>query len=561
MRRRFAAVALALLAAFFVLDRLLFGWLIFQPANHSGWDSYPWYNFERQFRRIEAFRAANPQATLVLVPGSSISKYSVNERLLEALLAGDGVIEPHVFTLQHASMLPADLYYYSSRIAALAPDLILLITGPADLDLERYAPPWEASPDYSDFSAESYLNLRRPGAIFYPGGLALHSPLPNKDQRLSLLGRSALFSARFRNEWYEPWRYWRDNSEPLRRYLYYQGAALSHPIWRDGFTRACFEAPPSFFPERVATLETPAGLAGRAALRIFAARQQPAAGDLPLQQLQGEFWEQGGPSRPIALREYATLARRYIEQQSQPLHCQQPLAARPLAELRLDRVGWNDYSLPPLAEGEGYFFQLSHSLDAEGRAVAGLADGRGLRLPGNLGLLQARVDDFMVRRPAWEDYRLQAMDRAQYAADYYGRIEPDDWRSAERVAFHQLNSLRLSRYYTAWYPWSESFQARKLRAFVEAMPPSTRFVIVENPENPLAQGDYDSQWRRGYSSYLQSLLDGRYPAHVRFLRLVDELPEQYFLDPHHLSHAGVLRIAPVYAAAVSDVFRAPRYGR
>ncbi|MCB1171505.1 MAG: hypothetical protein KDK25_14260, partial [Leptospiraceae bacterium] len=46
---------LSILLATLALDRLFFSYLIFLPENHSGWDSYRWYNFEWNFRDAESY--------------------------------------------------------------------------------------------------------------------------------------------------------------------------------------------------------------------------------------------------------------------------------------------------------------------------------------------------------------------------------------------------------------------------------------------------------------------------------------------------------------------------
>ena len=64
----FIAALLALAALVWGIDRLFYGSLIFLQENHSGWDSYRWYNFESRYRDLERERekAALREAELKL---------------------------------------------------------------------------------------------------------------------------------------------------------------------------------------------------------------------------------------------------------------------------------------------------------------------------------------------------------------------------------------------------------------------------------------------------------------------------------------------------------------
>ena len=113
---------LVFLTSTVALDRLIFDYLIFQPANHSGWDSYRWYNFEwilrdaeRSFSRLddpdsdtdgtiqsqeahisegqsgparaETDPLASPGKPLrIIVLGSSIARYSIQKEIMQQLL-------------------------------------------------------------------------------------------------------------------------------------------------------------------------------------------------------------------------------------------------------------------------------------------------------------------------------------------------------------------------------------------------------------------------------------------------------------------------------------------
>ncbi|MCB1175140.1 MAG: hypothetical protein KDK39_16315, partial [Leptospiraceae bacterium] len=127
------------------LDRLVYNKLIFLPANHSGWDSYRWFNFESNYRHLQQWRQRHPTDKLVLFMGSSIARYATQIHISQALLNREDV---KIGGFMHAAMMPVDMVGYLPRLRQLRPDLIVYLTNPADLDLERYTQPWQAGPAY-----------------------------------------------------------------------------------------------------------------------------------------------------------------------------------------------------------------------------------------------------------------------------------------------------------------------------------------------------------------------------------------------------------------------------
>ncbi|MEQ9364648.1 MAG: hypothetical protein RIF32_10410, partial [Leptospirales bacterium] len=235
-----------------------------------------------------------------------------------------------------------------------------------------------------------------------------------------------------------------------------------------------------------------------------------------------------------------------------------------------------------------------------------LTIGRGLRLPGNFGRDRLPVDQAYLRRPAWEDWRLEAMNEAEYSRDFAARIEPENWREPRHLAFRQLNQIRLAKYNTNWYEFRPHIQqvrdlerfARALIAGAEARPcvdrsqqnqargacggavyregqseaSKPRLLIINNPENPLTLAAYeDNAWYRGYVAHLRRLTEneirapddggstpgsaaGSGPSRgVYFADHRRRLPANLFLDTHHLTYGGLRAMAPVYAAEIERV--------
>lgn len=521
-----------------LVDRILYDRLLFALPNYSGWDSFRWYNFEYNLRRLEregderaaARDGAGPGGATkprVIVVGSSIAKYAVQTDLLEAGLQKRG--RPAAARLAvHAAMLPTDLYYYRERLARARPDLIVYLTNPADLDLERYLPPHEAGGGYSDASMENYLARRHPMLMYYPGAYGLdHRASLTSESLAKLALRQWFYVLRFKDEWRPLLRFTSQVRErPVRSYLNYQGRPIPELLWRDGWTGACFSLDPAWLgPDRELFLQVLPELMSVPdfGLEFFAERAQGSAA--------------GCRSRGLA---YARISFR--------------------------KSGWQPIRLPTPPPGAArVFVRLSHVLDGEDiwqvRADSPVWLGRGLRLPGYLGRPAGMQDAYYERATSLEDARLRSLSDGEYRADFLRRVHPLDWRDERHRALAQFNKLRLSKYYTNWYEWSEIYQARELRRFIEYMRGrDVRVLVVNNPENPLTRAAYeDNDWYRGYLNFFQA--QAARDGGISFVDLRDAAPMQEFIDAHHLTRYGVERMAPEYARAIAASLAAPEAGK
>ena len=67
-------------------------------------------------------------------------------------------------------------------------------------------------------------------------------------------------------------------------------------------------------------------------------------------------------------------------------------------------------------------------------------------------------------------------------------------------------------------------------------------LLILNPENPVESAVFeDSQYFADFKEYLHREHGAGYVS------LHDELPMQYFADPHHFTYFGMLRMTPRYA--------------
>lgn len=543
--RKLFFTILALFAALLGMDRLFYGWLIFVPANSIGWDSHRWYNFEYQFRYLEKKEKKRP---LVLIVGSSIAQYSVQRHILEPLLKKTGA---EVEMLAHAAMVPVDLRNYAERIRGLHPDLVVYITNPADFDLERYVPPWEAGPEYSEMAAEDYLQIRYPVNLFYPAKFAMEDRFISMDKRASLAARGLFYSLRFKDDWREPVEFSFRNG-PLRSYLNYQGIEIPEGIFREGYTGGCFRFPSSALIDGVFLFEVPAVLSREKEFSVRVFRVTGSSSANPFRQY---LWNgQADMVRPEFVSALEKAAADPVSLDGSRL-CSVPGGAKFVHEFKTSQAGWSKLALLPY-ESEDYFVELSHVSNGEKalRMPAGGAvyTGRGLRLPGNFGLKEKRERDYYVRRRFLEDSRYSRMTAAEYIRDYDERIQPSDWREEKHIAHRQLNQVRISKYLLNLYDFRITRQFRELEATLSQF--DAPLLIINNPENPVSFEEYSgSRWYRGYIDYMNGL-----PAksdRVHFLDLGGRLKENDFIDPHHLTFDGLLRMAPVYAREIESVLQ------
>ena len=527
-RRIFLVAVFIIFTAAILLDRLVFGRFIFEIKNTSGWDSYRWYNFEYQLQKIEKGAPADDTRKLLLVIGSSIAQYSVQKDMLERDLYKLSGESYRVEILSHAAMLPTDMKHYAGRIRAVHPDRILYLTNPADIDLERFIPPWEFGENYQVNSHRDYLEIRYPMKIFYPGRHALETlDMRSFENTLALLGRSLFYSIRFRKDWFEPVKFsLLPPDQPRKSYLYYQGIPLKEGIFREGLTGKCF----SFD-------------LGRDTLYAEFRKK------LMNQHFRVRFYARKKSDRILPGRYETDISYKYKSA------CRIDPEYRFLFDFKPDRDGWKNIPLKKIGDDEEYFAVLSHVEEISGETVqGGLASfrGKGLRLPGNFGLKKNVENDIFFRRRGLEDVRISSLNDDEYIDDFYRRIQPQDWRKPENSAMHQLNTLRLGKFYTDWIEFEEIYQLKELGVFLQILE-DVPVIIVNNPENPITADEYmGNSWYRGYLKYYKTL-QSRY-KNVHFYDISREKKLQHFIDSHHLTYDGMVELSPEYARIILDTF-------
>ncbi len=527
---------LSLTAATLILDRIIFKNVIFSFENHTGWDSFRWYNFEYHLQRLEAKRSKDTSdRPFIVITGSSIAKYSVQRELLKEKIEESLGRDVDVEMVVHAAMLPSDSASYMKRIVKLHPDLIVFITNPADLDMERYTPPWEAGPDYSSEAAFDYLKGRIPVSLYYPGEFALrYGSLLSSDRYFGLVFREALYSLRFREQWWDALEFniSMQRAKPVKSYLNYQGIPVGGETWRDGFSGSC--------------LYFPADAVQNDHRFYFQVPEEMAS----VKDYKIEFYYIPAEHR-IPPEERDTFIN----------GCETPDYSEKIKEISPEEIGWQSTDLSdPSREGENgqIFVLLSHVVAENGNILesgkgAKIYRGRGIRLPGNFGLNEAPVDDYLVRRRTLEDVLLSEISDKEYYARFRSRVDPDDWREPRRMAVRQLNNLRLGKYYSNWYTFSDDIvQARYMKEAYQENSGDTPVLIINNPENPLTLGAYDgNDWYRGYLDFLQSFTEET-SGRIRFADLHATGEMRMFVDAHHFSYDGMTSMSSVYGWLISE---------
>lgn len=585
---------LIFLASTVLLDRFLFDFLIFQPSNHSGWDSYRWYNFEWNFRHAERSiastsretsvdspdgtasaedvnRSADLQETLaanepgnrsvpiadvvressaqesmkegayrIVVVGSSIARYSIQKEILEQLLERRMNHPVRVELISHAAMMPEDAFHYASRINAMQPDLVVFPMALVDLDLEHLNPPYIPGPAFDTEAHLEFLKRRVPAQRFYPSSFVWeHRDRLSLTEISSGLMSGLLAGIRYSGQWWDALEFNRkaESDAPLKSYIYYQGKPLAGGLYREGKTSGCvafpagyagqelmFEIPPQLFVPgfkiEIEHLSSPSLLAL----------------DESLSALWDPHWEERYTYPEKLLNDTATQKKLFFQD---PCEAQASVISSRTYEP--DGPGWKKVPLDAKEQDGWIRLRLSHVIWQN--SVQAVNDvnrryGEGLRMPGQFGLEKPPLNQVQHRRWFLEDQRLMELSDTEYIEDYMERIQPDNW--IHRPALIPYNNLRIVKTYLPAQEFEPVYQLRRLKDVRERL--NAPMLLILNPENPVESAVFeDSQYFQDFKLYLQQEHGSGYVS------MHDELPVQFFADPHHFTYFGMLRMAPRYA--------------
>lgn len=570
---------LCVLLATVALDRLVFSYLIFLPDNHSGWDSYRWYNFEWNFRQVERrfssedgpdrssesgsqhtpfpetaepgspergksktadLRAEGPLRILVM--GSSIARYSIQKEILQETLIQRLQRPVQVELISHAALMPEDAYHYADRINDMEPDLVVYPVAMVDLGLEQLVEPYRPGPYYDEQAHFEFLHDRVPAQRFYPASFSLeNSHRLSPEEIASGLLSAGLSGIRYADQWWDVLAFNRraKSDRPLRSYVYYQGEPLAGGLYREGITSGCVAFPAEYAKGELAFEVPPALFVSgfQIELEWFSGDAFPSL-DADARKLWYPDWNASQEMPGRVLQEPEIL---FFED---PCETQkEPVMVR---SYRPDSSGWKKVPLSP-GEQKGWIrLRLSHVIwkdksvpvDASNRKY-----GQGLRMPGQFGLDKPPVDQVQHRRWFLEDQRLLELDDQQYLEDYMERIQPLNWQHIPSVI--PFNVMRMKRSFFPVMEFKPVYQIRRIQDVRKRL--NAPMLLILNPENPLEQEIYSGRGSR----YMQDLLDYLHRNHdPMFVDLHDSMEKQYFSDPHHLTYFGMLRMVPRFSEAI-----------
>lgn len=521
---RFFLIFLILSLLTIGLDRAFFQGLVFRIPHRGSWDEFRWFTFEYQYQKlVREGSCSSPHRPCILVVGSSIAKYSIQKEILEKKIREMYGKSVRVELLVHASMHPVDMQYYMKGIKKINPDLILFITNPADLDLARYTPPWEVGPPVSRKSNFDYLKQRVPPDVFYPGRFVWNNWRELDLEEISgKILRGGFYFLSLKGEWLDPVLLaFRTKTGTLKSYLNYQGVDLPDRLWKEGNTGNCVRIP------------------------VHALKD----GNLLFQVLESQFVF---PDFHID-----------VFTASPPSDQLDDCLTRPgmefLQGIKPQKLGWQKVRIKETSS-PWIFLRMSHTEKVRGTSSPvspsnPIYAGRGIRLPGDFGREEAVRDLYYQRFPSLEDRRLDELSESRYIQDYEERIQPDDWRSPAKNFLGQLNDNRLGKYMTLWYEFSPEIpQARAIQNWIgaEAVKARIPVLIINNPENPIALEEYgDTRWYEGYLDFYNQLSQENGNL-VTFIDLHQTGHMGDFMDPHHLTYNGLVRMAPVYARSIVE---------
>ena len=561
---------LIFLASTVCLDRFAFDYLIFQPANHSGWDSYRWYNFEWNFRYAEKSIASdsnypilevtsnstetenkgNPGAIRIVVLGSSIARYSIQAEFLEQLLQSRLNRPVKVELISHAALMPEDAYHYASRINEMNPDLVVYPLALVDLDLEHLVPPHIPGPGFDSGAHFEFLKQRVPAQRFYPASFAIeHANRLTPTEMASGIMSGLLAGIRFSGQWWDALEFNRkaQKDSPLRSYIYYQGKPLAGGLYREGKTSGCV-AFPAKYADGELTFEIPPELFSpdfKIEMEWLDADELLQVND-ELIKLWQPHWEESYIYPPALLKDELLQRTMFFKDP-----CQVKGAILRSRHYIPDAPGWKRISLNEEERTGWIRLKLSHvvwknsvqPVDDNNRMY-----GEGLRMPGQFGLEQAPVDQVQHRRWFLEDQRLTELSDLEYIEDYMERIQPENWR--HRPALIPFNNLRIVKTFLPAQSFEPVYQLRRLKDVRNKL--NAPMLLILNPENPVESAVFE------HSQYFQDMKLYLAKEHGSgFADMHQELPMQYFADPHHFTYFGMLRMAPRYADLIQEAILNP----
>ncbi|MDH5655684.1 MAG: hypothetical protein OEZ34_07240 [Spirochaetia bacterium] len=476
-------------ASLFLLDAAFSRYLAWVFPNETAWGAEPHYNYEYRIRQIKRNRTS--EDFLILIAGSSIAEYSINEEHLASLLNQETFLEKLpsgktrvvVSLLTHQGQNSVNLLSTADRILSLEPDLVIHPVNMIEFRLERplvlgnlhdLDQTGERKKNALDAFARSVVETEELKLLGPYGLLKYFSGYLTFDEKIRTMMSCLFATYRYRNILHVPFaRYYKNRFGKKHSYHYYTGAdvgggGVNHNghigteieiQWNEIYQREGFEI--QIYPQMIT-------------------------------------------SSTVYLEYSRGCSGAYIRKNLKP--------------------GWQKLFFEGISAGEIICMKIHPGIYSDF-----FADTLGGRLSDNSGTGPSRHS--WVRKLRREDDLYLQYTSSEYRASFEKRLMRFDRAGmAYLQAIMQSKKEMAKRQFDPEYPVFQAyFEWKKI------VSENAPLLIVNAPENPIALSWYaGTDWYRGYLNFLAC---GELPN----FQMYDEssgYPEQLFYDFHHMSWYG-----------------------
>ncbi|TGK01746.1 hypothetical protein EHQ53_14790 [Leptospira langatensis] len=491
-----------------LLDAFFFKFGLWILPNESSWGSDYFYNFLQEYKSMGAKKK---EKFRLLLLGSSVTHYSLNQKDLASEISKLSGKEVDVEILSYGGMAPLDAYLLREKIADLDPDLILYPVNFVDWRLYRtYVLEPETGKnetiaedkllrdafDWSDAPQSRFLFPWETVSEFWN--------ILGIEKDAELLAASLFGSYRYKGiYWKILSSLWEHRFGRNSSYREYNGVQIPERVTSRGWTGKNF----SFFPKEYMA---------RRGFYIQIVEEILQEGELKL-----EFRNSSGVSQSFEFSspgwKKILLDPRFLKEGSED-----PDA---LVKAELSNT-WTPYEAGP--EHKDW-----------------ILDRLGVRLQQTFGEEGSRQGMQFTREERTEDLRYLGMSEKEYAEYFQFRIFADP---KLRPGTQYLRVLADAKKRIATESFRPVLHFRYMKELLQFLRERrVPVLLINNPENPISLSWYEkSSWYKEHLDYLRTISGGD----NFFLDWKDELRPTDFWDFHHFTYQAMTKMNSKYAQAV-----------
>lgn len=486
-------VLLYLLVFVILIDRFIFGYVIWQLPNETPWATNYFFNFLYEYKKVKAKKNEKP---LVLIVGSSISFYSFDRKIIADTLKKEYQREFRVEYFSYPGMTPIDMYLLSDKILALKPTLVIYPLNFIDYRMHRYYLLRQKHGRLNDrMIIKDALDFREaPQSRSLFPQKALHNFMSefSLQKQAVYLSASLFLFYRYKGLMYNNLkavynhRFGRNTS-----YHGYTGVQIPERVDYLGWTGREFSfVPKSYMVKKGIYLQVVPELI---ATRPFCLQLQDSNAKI----LQKWCYQTPGWKK---------------------IHLNPELLTYQQVKMVLSSV-W----IPAQATGERFDYSREEM---------------GVRLQQTFGSEKPRRDIYFQRQERLGDLRFKDMDENEYREYFFYRLLQD---AHKRPGIAYLRDIWNAKKEYSHRPFVANVHFRYLKKWLtECQKVDIPVLIINHPENPIALELYrDSAWYRGHIDYLQKLTG----KHSYFFDWHSLLPARSFADFHHVTFAAMQKLS------------------